>query len=47
VEPANVSRLERISGEDGELTETVRLGEVGEVTAWRWGSVARVEVLAG
>jgi hypothetical protein len=47
VETANVSRLHGISGEDGELGEAVRLGQVGVMTAWRWGSVAGVEVGTG
>ena len=47
VEPANVTRLEWISGEDGELPEAVRLGEVGIMTARRGGSVAGIEVAAG
>ena len=44
VKPANVTRLERVRGEAGELAEGVRLGEVGIMTAWRWGRVAGVEV---
>ena len=47
MEPANVSRLHGITGEDGELTEAVRLGQVAEVTARRGGRVAGVEVTAG
>jgi len=47
VEPANVTRLEWISGEDGELPEAVRLGEVGIMTARRGGSVAGVEMGTG
>ena len=44
VEPANITRLEGVSGEAGELGEAVRLGQVGVMTAWRWGSVAGVEM---
>jgi len=47
MEPANVSRLEWISGEGGELPECVRLGEVGIMTARRGGSIAGVEMGAG
>lgn len=47
VEPANVTRLHGISGEDGELPEAVRLGEVGIMTARRGGRIAGIQVVAG
>jgi hypothetical protein len=47
VKPAHIARLQWISGEDGELAEAVRLGQVAEVTARRGGRVAGVEMGAG
>ncbi len=39
--------MQWISRHNGELAETVWLGQVAVVSAWRWGRVAGVQVTAG
>lgn len=47
MEPANVTRLEWIGGQDGKLPEGVRLGEVAVMSTGRWGRELWAEVGAG